>query len=72
LLEKVSDGTDILTGLTNASGIATTSFAFVSTTAVTGWVRLYGSPGSRYKESTLAGNITSAGYDVTVTMVSDE
>lgn len=71
LLEKVSDGTDILTGLTNASGVATTSFAFTSTTAVTGWVRK-SSSSPYYKQAILAGSITSSGYDVTVTMVSDE
>lgn len=71
LLEESPGGTDVLTGLTDASGVATTSYAFTSTQAVTGWVRK-GSGSPYYKQATLAGSITSSGYDVTVTMVADE
>ena len=70
LLEETG-GTDILTGLTNASGVATTSYEGTYPQTVQGWVRK-GSASTYYKQAVLAGSVTSSGYDVTVTMVADE
>lgn len=75
LLEKVSDGTDILgpTSLTNASGIVTTSYAYASDTAVTGTARRASAGyGTLYKPGAISGTITSAGFDVTILLNSDE
>lgn len=75
LLEKVSDGTDILppSSLTNASGVVTTSYAFTGNTAVTGTARRASAGfGTLYKPGTISGTITSAGLDVTILLNSDE
>lgn len=71
LLEKVTGGADVLTGLTDASGIATVSYAYTADTPVTGWVRK-SSASPYYKQASLAGSITSSGYAATVVLVSDE
>lgn len=66
----LSAGTDILTGLTNASGILQdTGFAYTNTQPVTGWVRKGSSP--EYKQATISGNITNTGLDLTILMVPD-
>lgn len=73
LLEKVSDGTDILTGLTNSSGVATTSYAFTGNTAVTGKVRrATAAYGALYKSAPISGTITAAGLDLTILLIPDE
>lgn len=73
LLEKVSDGTDILTGLTNASGVITTSYAYTADTDVTGTVRRASSGyGTLYKTNGIVGTITSAGFSTTILLTSDE
>jgi hypothetical protein len=73
LVEKVSDGTDILTGLTNSSGIVQTSWAYPGDTAVTGKVRRATSGyGTLYKSSPISGTITSTGLDVTILLIPDE
>ncbi len=75
LLEKVSDGTDILppTSLTNASGVVTTSYAYTTDTAVTGAVRRASAAyGTLYKPNAISGTITSGGLDVTILLTSDE
>lgn len=73
LIEKVSDGSDILTGLTNASGVATTSYAFTGNVAVTGKVRRATSAyGALYKSAPVSGTITSAGLDITILLIPDE
>jgi hypothetical protein len=73
LLEKVSDGTDILTGLTDSNGQITTSYSYTAATAVTGAVRRASSTyGTRYKPNVISGTIGSAGLDVTVLLTSDE
>jgi hypothetical protein len=69
----VSDGTDILTGLTNGSGVATTTFAYVSDTDVTGTARRASAGyGTLYKPGVISGTITNAGLSVTVLLNSDE
>jgi hypothetical protein len=73
LIEKVSDGTDILTGLTNASGVATTTFAYVSDTAVVGKVRrATAGYGTLYKTSPISATITSTGLSLTILLIPDE
>lgn len=65
-------GTDILSALTNASGIVEdTGFNFTSDQPVTGRVRK-GSASPLYKTAPLTGTITSAGLSLTVFMVDDE
>lgn len=72
LLEKVSDGTDILSGTTNSSGvIQDTAYNYVSSTAVTGKARKATSS-PLYKTATISGTITSSGLDLTVFMIPDE
>lgn len=73
LLEKVSDGADILTGLTNASGVISGSFSYTADTPVTGAVRRASAAlGTRYKPNVISGSIGSGGFDVTVLLTSDE
>lgn len=73
LLEKVSDGTDVLTGLTNASGVLSGSYSYTADTAVTGVVRRATTAyGTLYKAATVSGTITSAGFSATVLLISDE
>lgn len=73
LVEKSSDGTDIMTGLTNASGVVTTSYAYTADTVITGTVRrATAAYGTLYKPNSIAGSITSTGLDVTILLTSDE
>lgn len=73
LVEKSSDGTDILTGLTNASGVITTSYAYTADTAITGTARRATvAYGTLYKPGAISGTITAAGLDVTILLNSDE
>ena len=75
LLEKVSDGTDILppSSLTNSSGVVTASYAYSGDTAVTGTARRASAAyGTLYKPGAISGTITSAGLDVTILLNSDE
>jgi hypothetical protein len=73
LVEKVSDGTDILTGLTNSSGIVQTSWAYPGDTAVTGKARRASAGyGTLYKSSPISGTVTSTGLDITVLLIPDE
>ena len=71
LLEKTTGGADVLTGLTDASGIATTTYAYTADAALTGWVRK-SSSAPYYKQAALAGTLTSSGFTATVVMVSDD
>jgi hypothetical protein len=65
-------GTDILTGLTNASGVAeNATFNFTNNQPIKGWVRKSsGSP--YYKQSIIAGTIINTGLTTTILMISDE
>jgi hypothetical protein len=66
-------GTDILTGLTNASGIIqTTSFNFTNPQPVQGKARRATTGyGSLYKSSPISGTITAAGLDITILLIPD-
>jgi hypothetical protein len=65
-------GTDILSALTNSSGIVQdTAFNFTNTQPVTGKVRK-STASPLYKTSPISGSITSAGLDVTIFMIPDE
>jgi len=73
LVEKVSDGTDLLAGLTNASGVVSGSFSYTSDTPIQGVVRrATAAYGTLYKPSTISGTITSAGFSATILLTSDE
>jgi hypothetical protein len=64
-------GTDILTGATNSSGIATTStFGYTNDQPVKGRVRK-GTAAPFYKTSVITGTITSAGLSITVLVEPD-
>jgi hypothetical protein len=71
-LYKTSDSSVVLTGLTNASGVITTTFNYTADTAVEGWVRKMSSGDTRYKQFDLAGSISSTGYDTTATLTKDQ
>jgi hypothetical protein len=65
-------GTDILSALTNSSGVVQdTAFNFTNTQPVTGKVRK-STASPLYKTSPISGSITSAGLDVTIFMIPDE
>jgi hypothetical protein len=66
-------GTDILTGLTNASGVLqTTSFNYTNPQPVTGRVRRATvGYGALYKTSPVSGTITSSGLDLTILLIPD-
>ena len=69
----LSAGTDILSGVTNASGvIETTAFNYTANQPVTGRVRKATLPGTRYKQGTITGTITVNGFEVTILLQSDE
>lgn len=73
LVEKVSDGTDILTGLTDSSGEVETTWAYPGDTAVTGKVRRASAAyGTLYKTSPISATVTASGLDVTVLLIPDE
>lgn len=67
-----SDGTVLLTGLTDASGVLqTTTFNYLGEQEFTGIVRK-ASASPLYKPSPASGTITSVGADVTVFLILDE
>ena len=78
LLEAASGGpltagTDILSGLTNASGIIEdTGFSFTSNQPVTGRVRKATLPGTLYKQGAITGTITVNGFETTILLQADE
>lgn len=67
----LASGTDILTGLTNASGQLTGTLQYSSDQPVTGRVRK-GSSAPLYKTGPIGGTITSSGLSTTVLLVGDE
>ena len=72
LLKRVSDGSTILTGLTDANGvIEDTAYQYQGDEAVTGWVRRSTDP-PLYKEGGLGGSITSSGYNTTAILIRDD
>lgn len=71
LVEESPGGTDVISGTTNASGEIFTSYNYSSDQAITGWARK-GTSSPYYKQAPVTGTITSTGFDVTLTMVSDE
>ena len=70
-IEEDPGGTEVINSLTNASGVATTSYNFSSDQAVIGRARR-GTSSPLYKSSSISGTITSSGLTATVTMVDDE
>ena len=71
-LKKVSDGTVVLTGETNASGIVEdTAYTYTADEAVTGWVRKSTTP-PLYKQGSLGGTISSTGYFANAILIRDD
>lgn len=66
-----ADGTVIMSTLTDASGVAAITYAYVGTQGVTGRARK-GTSATRYKTGVVAGAITAEGMSSTVFLVSDE
>ena len=64
-------GTDIISDNTNGSGVASTTFNFVSNQPVTGKVRK-GTASTYYKTSPIVGTITENGLSITTFLVPDE
>ena len=66
-------GDDIISALTNASGVATDTRTFASDQPVVGKARLSSSGGALYKTGAISGTISSvSGFSTTVQMISDE
>lgn len=70
-LRKSGGGAEVLNALTNASGVASTTFGDATPQAVEGWVRK-GTTSPLYKQFALGGSISSTGYSATAIMASDE
>ena len=63
-------GGEIFNDLTDASGEITFSYDYTSPEPITGWVRR-ATTGTLYKQSLIAGTITSTGFTGTVVMIED-
>lgn len=70
-MRKSGGGSEVLNALTNASGVASTTFGDATPQAVEGWVRK-GTGSPLYKQFTLGGSISSTGYTATAIMSLDE
>lgn len=69
---SLTAGDDIVTGLTNASGVAeNTGFNFSGNQPITGRVRK-STTSPLYKTANIIGTITSAGFSATIQMIDDE
>ena len=69
----LSAGTDILVGLTNASGvIEDAGFSYTNDQPVTGRVRKSSDPGPYYKTGGITGTITTNGFDTTILLALDQ
>jgi hypothetical protein len=68
---RASDNSELLNALTNPSGIATTTFAFVSNTNIYIRVRKTSTGSTRYFNNDSSGTITSSGFSSTITMITD-
>jgi hypothetical protein len=64
-------GTEVMSVLTNASGLATQTFSFTSDQPVSGRTRK-SSSSTYYRTTPISGTITENGLDLTALMVSDE
>ncbi len=71
LLEKTSDGTDIISGVTDSNGEISVNYRYSTDVPVDGKVRRAAS-GTLYKQASIAGTITSTGVELTAYMVGDE
>lgn len=71
LVYKDSDDTELINEVTNASGIATESFNFVSDTDIYVRVRKSSTGTTRYFPVATTGKITSAGFSLTVVLKED-
>lgn len=71
-LKRVSNGTTVLTGITNASGvIEDTAYTYVGDEAIEGWARK-STNSPLYKTSLLSGTITNTGYSATALALRDD
>jgi hypothetical protein len=74
LIEKVSDGTDILAGVTDANGELSTSFSYTASTDVIVRVRRASTDlgdGTLYKAFDGSGTITAGGFNQTISLQRD-
>jgi len=67
----LTEGTLIVSALTNSSGVVTFSFDYSSNQPVVGYARK-GTSSPLYIEGTISGTITSEGMDQTVLLIPDE
>jgi len=67
-----SAGTDILTGLTNASGVVTGTTEYTGQPVVGVVRRASAAYGTLYKSSVINSTISTSGLDITVLMIPDE
>lgn len=71
-LKRVSNGTEVLTGVTNVSGeVEDTAYTYVGDEAVTGWIRKSTSS-PLYKEAKVAGTISSTGFSGVGILIRDD
>lgn len=68
---KSSDGTQLMNEVTNALGVATTSYNFISDTDIYIRVRKSSSGSARYYPASTTGTITSSGFTNTITLIED-
>lgn len=68
---RSSDNVELMNSLTNVSGVATTSFAFTTDTAIYIRVRKSSTGTTRYVNNDSSGTITSTGFSSTVTLLAD-
>lgn len=69
----LSEGADILAGLTNSSGVVSTTLNYTGNQPVKGNVRRASSSyGTLYRSMKVSGAVASSGYDVTILLIPDE
>jgi hypothetical protein len=68
---KTSDNSELLNTTTNASGLATTSFSYVSSTDIYVRVRKSSTGSTRYFDFQASGTITASGFSTTITLIED-
>lgn len=68
---KSSDNTELMNGLSNASGIVQTSFNFTTDTDIYIRVRKSSTGDTKYFVNSSTGTITASGYTSTVTLIED-
>lgn len=68
---RTSDDLQLMNGDTNASGVATSSFNYISDTAIYVRIRKSSTGTTKYYPASTVGTITSVGYSATITLIED-